>query len=182
MKYTEKVMALVERTVTAGKEIDKQIRELKESHRAEKIATADFKQKLQELETMRRNICMDATQQLQVIGNEYRAAANKSSEIDSSMIHEDAKLLQLGMKMTAHQFETLVEKHRDNPLMAQLLQEYSEKHEGLYTGFIPTADGKAKAFDSFIGAAQNTIREPDNLQAAFFQSGRYTPNCCTESE
>jgi len=182
MRYTEKVMTLVERTLTASKEINTQIRELKAIYRAERITTVDFKQQLSELETIKRQLCMDAAQQLQAMRNDYQAAATKNSEIDSSMLHEDAKLLQLGVKMNAHQFETLVEKHRDNPLMAQLLQEYSNKHEGLYAGFIPTAESKIKAFDSFIGSAQNTIRDPESLQAAFFQTGKYTPQQCTESE
>ena len=86
------------------------------------------------------------------------------------------------MKMTAHQFEMMVEKHKDNPLMAQLLQEYSNKHEGLYAGFLPTVDGKAAAFDDYVSAAMNTLRTPDSISAAMFQDGKYAPQFCTESE
>ena len=182
MKYTEKVMNIVKGALSKMEQITGQIKELDIRFKAEEISGVDYQAQKAELEKQLNAARYEANQQLQDTGKAYRETVEKGAEIDSTMLHDDAKLLQLDMKMTAHQFEALVEKHKDNPLMAQLLQEYSDKHEGLYAGFLPTVEAKVRAFDSFVGSAQNTLRTPDNLQAAFFLDGKYTPAVCTESE
>ena len=182
MQYTQKVMNIVKESLSKVEQITGELQELTARYRAEEISGQDYRAQKAELDQRISAVRVDAMKVLQDTGAAYRAHVERAAEIDGSMLHEDAKLLQLDMKMSAHQFETLVEKHKGNPLMAQLLQEYSNKHEGLYAGFIPTADAKATAFDQFIANAQNTIRTPDNLPAAMFQEGRYTPVHCTESE
>ena len=161
---------------------EKNLTELKEQIKETEVLLEERRKEMEELEKQLNTARYEANQQLQDTGKAYREAVEKGAEIDSTMLHDDAKLLQLDMKMTAHQFEALVEKHKDNPLMAQLLQEYSDKHEGLYTGYLPTAEAKINAFDSFVAAAQNTLRTPDSLSAAMFQEGKYIPVVCTESE
>lgn len=182
MKYTEKVMNIVKGALSKMEQITGQIKELDIRFKAEEISGVDYQAQKAELEKQLNHARYEANQQLQDTGKAYREAVEQGAEIDSTMLHDDAKLLQLDMKMTAHQFEALVEKHKDNPLMAQLLQEYSDKHEGLYAGFLPTVKAKINAFDGFVGAAQNTLRTPDSLSAAMFQDGKYTPAVCTESE
>lgn len=182
MKYTEKVMNIVKGALSKMEQITGQIEELDLRFKAEEISGMDYQAQKAELEKQMNTARYEANQQLQDTGKAYREAVEKGAEIDSTMLHDDAKLLQLDMKMTAHQFEALVEKHKDNPLMAQLLQEYSDKHEGLYAGFLPTVAAKINAFDGFVRSAQNTLRTPDSLSAAMFQEGRYTPQLCTESE
>lgn len=163
-------------------QITGQIKELDHRFKAEEISGVDYQAQKAELEKQLNTARYEANQQLQETGKAYREAVEQGSEIDSTMLHDDAKLLQLDMKMTSHQFETLVEKHKDNPVMVQLLQKYSDKHLGLYAGFLPTVEAKINAFDSFVGSAQNTLRTPDSLSAAMFQDGKYTPQFCTESE
>lgn len=182
MKYTEKVMNIVKGALSKMEQITGQIEDLNRRFKAEEISGVDYQVQKAELEKQLNAARYEANQQLQDTGKAYREAVEKGAEIDSTMLHDDAKLLQLDMKMTAHQFEALVEKHKDNPLMVQLLQEYSDKHEDLYAGFLPTVAAKINAFDGFARSAQNTLRTPDSLQAAFFQDGKYTPAVCTESE
>ncbi len=182
MKYTEKVMNIVKGALSNMEQITGQIKELDRRYKAKEISGVDYQSQKKELEKQLEAVRLDASQKLQETGKAYSAAVEKNSVIDSTMLHDDAKLLQLDMKMTARQFEALVDKHKDNPLMAQLLQEYSDKHEGLYPGYIPSVAGKTGAFNSFVGAAMNTIRTPDNLSAAMFQDGKRTPQICTESE
>jgi hypothetical protein len=182
MKYTEKVMNIVRNALSQMGQLSGQIEDLNNRFKAEEICGKDYQAQKEELERQKETVRMAATQQLQSVGTAYREAVKRGAELDGGMLHEDAKLLQLDMKMTPHQFEALVEKHKDNPLMAQLLQEYSEKHEGLYAGFLPTDDVKINAFDGFVNAAQNTIRTPDSFSSAMFQDGKYTPAICTESE
>ena len=182
MKYTDRVMNIVKAALSQMDQITSQIDDLSRRYKAEEISGVDYQAQKAEQKKQRDMVRLGATQQLQDISKAYRAAVEQGTEIDSTMLHDDAKLLQLDMKMTVHQFEALVEKHKDNPLMAQLLQEYSNKHEGLYAGFLPTIDGKIGAFEGFVGSAMNTLRTPDSMQAAFFQDGKYIPEICTESE
>ena len=182
MKYTEKVMNIVKGALSKLEQLTGQIGDLNRRFKAEVISGVDYQAQKAELEKQLNTARYEANQQLQETGKAYREAVEQGTEIDSTMLHDDAKLLQLDMKMTAHQFEVLAEKHKDNPLMVQLLQEYSDKHEGLYAGFLPTVEAKINAFDGFVRSAQNTLRTPDNLQAAFFLDGRYTPQLCTEIE
>lgn len=182
MKYTDRVMNIVNGALAQMEQITSQIKELDRRYKAEAVSGVDYATQKAELEKQQNAVRMDAEQKLHAASNDYREAVEKEHEIDSTMLHNDAKLLQLDMKMTARQFEALVEKHKDNPLMAQLLQEYSNKHEGLFAGFLPTVENKINAFDGFVGNARNTIRTPGSLQAAFFQTGKYTPQFCTESE
>ena len=124
---------------------------------------------------------MDAAQKLQETGKAYRKFVEQGNQIDGSMLHDDAKLLQMDVDFTQHQFDTLVEKHKDNPLMLQLLQEYSTKRDGKY-GLVPSGASKMDAFDRYVGAALDAIRTPDSLKTAFFQEGKCSPQICTESE
>ena len=181
MKYTEKVMNIVKGALSKMEQITVRIKELDRRFKAEEISGVDYQAQKEEWEKQLNAARYEANQQLQETGKAYREAVEQGAEIDSTMLHDDAKLLQLDMKMTAHQFEALVEKHKDNPLMAQILQEYSDKHEGLYAGFLPTVEAKINAFNSFVGSAQNTLRTPDSLQAAMFQDGKYTPQFCPEN-
>ena len=182
MKFTEKVMNTVHNALRQQEQVAGQLEILEAQFKAQEISGKAYEEEKTALEKQKIAILHEAEQQLQEINSEYCKAAEKGQEIDGSMLHEDAKLLQLDLQMTPHQFEALVEKHKDNPLMVQLLQEYSNKHEGLYAGYLPTADAKISAFAGFVGAARNTIRMPNTLQAAMFQEGRYTPQICTESE
>ena len=182
MRYTDRVMNVVKNALSWMEQITAQLEDMTRRFKAEEITPVKYRAQREELEMQLNTVRYEANQQLQDIGKAYRETVEQGAEIDSTMLHDDAKLLQLDMKMTAHQFEALVEKHKDNPLMAQLLQEYSDKHEGLYAGFLPTVEAKINAFDSFVGSAQNTLRTPDSLSAAMFQEGKYTPQFCTESE
>ena len=175
-------MNIVKDALSRMEQITVQIKELDRRFKAEEISGVDYQAQKAELEKQLNTARYEANQKLQETGKAYREAVEQGAEIDSTMLHDDAKLLQLDMKMTAHQFEVLVEKHKGNPLMAQLLQEYSNKHEGPFAGFLPTVEAKISAFDSFVGSAQNTLRTPDSLSAAMFQDGKHIPQFCTESE
>ena len=181
MKYTDRIMHIVNSAMATRAQIVKQIEDLDAKLKAERITVAVYREEKAALEKQLEAIRMDAAQKLQDTGKAYREFVEQGNQIDSSMLHDDAKLLQLDVDFTQHQFDTLVEKHKDNPLMLQLLQEYSTKHDGKY-GLVPSGTSKINAFDGFVGAALNAVRTPDSLQSAFFQGGKYTPQICTESE
>lgn len=181
MKYTEKVMSIVNGAMSQREQIVSQIADLDAKLKAERITAAVYREEKSALEKQLETIRMDAAQKLQDTGKAYREFVEQGNQIDSSMLHDDAKLLQMDVDFTQHQFDTLVEKHKDNPLMLQLLQEYSTKRDGKY-GLVPSGASKMDAFDGFVGAALDAIRTPDSLKTAFFQEGKYTPQICTESE
>lgn len=182
MKYTEKVMSIVNDTLSRVDRIKGQIENLKMKLKDEDISPKSYQEQSEDLKKQMESVRLEAATNLQAVGKAYNDAVVHGIEIDSTMLHDDAKLFQLDMKMTAHQFEVLVEKHKDNPLMMQLMQEYSNKHAGLYACFIPTADVKVKSFDDFIGCAMDTIRTPDSIKAGFFLDGKCTPEYCNEME
>lgn len=183
MKFTEKVMHIVTGALQQKERLNSQKEALEVQYlQHEAISGQEFKKRTQKLQEQLTDVYANVTQQLQVISSEYGAVVEKSIELDGSMLHEDAKLLQLDLKMTPHQFEALAEKHKENPLMVQLLQEYSDKHEGLYAGWLPTADAKIRAFGDFVTIAGNAIKMPQSLQAAMLFEGKLTPQICTESE
>lgn len=181
MKYTERVMSIVNGVMSQREQIVGQIAELDAQLKAERISLAVYREKKASLVEQIETIRMDAAKKLQETGKAYRAAVDQGTLIDSTMLHDDAKLLQMDVDFTRYQFDALVEKHKDNPLMLQLLQEYSNKRDGKY-GLVPSGTSKINAFDAFVGAAMDVIRTPDSLKAAFFLDGKYTPQICTESE
>lgn len=182
MKYTEKVMSIVKDSMALIEKIETEREDLKTRHENGEFTDTWYDVKNKELDGKVTAVRLEASRLLQETGKAYSAMLEKNSEIDGTMIHEDAKLLQLDIKMTPHQFEVLVEKHRDNPLMSQLLRDYSNKHEGLYSSFPATAEDKIGAFNDFVGAAMDTVRTPDTMPAALFQDGKLIPQACTESE
>ena len=182
MKYTDRIMTVVNGAMSQCEQIVNQMADLDARLKAERITAAVYREEKVILENQLEAVRMDAAQKLQETGNAYRKFVEQGNQIDSSKLHDDAKLLQMDMKMTPYQFEALVEKHKENPLMAQLLQEYSNKHEGLYAGFIPTPEARISAFDAFVGYARDTIRNPNSIKAGLFLDGRCTPLHCAESE
>ena len=182
MKYTDIAINAVKSAQERQGQLKAQEKALKAEYQAGKMSTVEFSQKQAEIKLQMQTVHTEVTQKLQAIEKAYKQVVHKAAELDGSKVHEDAKLLQLDIKMTTQQFETLVAKHQENPLMLQLLQEYSEKHKGLYADMVQSPTAKAEEFAGFIRSAENAVRTPDSLQAAMFVEGRYTPQCCTEVE
>ena len=98
MKYTEKVMDIVKRTVASMEQITGQIQELEARYKADQISGVEYQEKKAELQKQRDLLRLDATQKLLETGKAYRTAVEQGTEIDGTMLHEDAKLLQLDFK------------------------------------------------------------------------------------
>lgn len=182
MKFVDKIMEEVKGTLAKVEPIAGEMEALERKYKANDIAVKEYQSRKKELEDQRAAVIEKAMLELKTVNDSYQQVVKSSAIIDSSKLHDDAKLLQMDMKMTPYQFEALVEKHKENPLMAQLLQEYSNKHEGLYAGFIPTPESRISAFDAFVGYARDTIRTPGSIKAGLFLDGRCTPVHCAESE
>ena len=177
MKYTEKVHSTVMNAVKEMQKLDKLKADAQKNFAGDRLKT--------ELETIfkqREQVRQDAQATVEACRAAYKAAVEKGTELDGSMLTDDAKILSSGIVLSAHQFSALVEKHRNNPLMTGLLKQYQNKHEGLYVDFVPSADAKITEFNSFCNTARSVLYNENGMQTAFFESGRCTPGICTENE
>lgn len=176
-------MQIVNATLDQYSGIDTQLQQLRDKKNMEQITGRYYSEQAQQLENKRNALRMDAMQQIQATRTAYQTAAEQAALVDGSMLHEDAKLLSLdGLTLTPSQFDALVTKHQNNPLMCQLLKDYSTKHEGLYSTPVHTVEDKTTAFNGFTEAANSVLRNPSTIQRGFFQDGAYTPASCTEAE
>ena len=183
MKYTEKVMNTVNGAVAKFGAVSTKTEDVEKQYLENRITGSVYSEKKEELRREREAVYFDALQQIEATKAAYSSAVERATELSGSMLHEDAALLTTpGLTLTAHQFTALVERHKENPLMVQILKDYSNSHKGLYADFIPGADEKISGFSSFCDAATNCLRSPDSMSAAFFLDGKYTPNYCTEEE
>lgn len=183
MKYTDRVMNSVNSMMEQFEGISAEEKRLKEQYAREEIAGKVFNEKTAELRARREEVRGTILKQIEKARADYQGTVERNGEISASMLHDDAKLLQMeGLNLTKRQFTALVQRHQDNPLMAQLLRNYQQKHEGLYSDYVPDTEQKIKDFDDFASAARATVRDPDTMQAAFFLSGRYTPKYANESD
>lgn len=182
MKYTDIAINAVKSAIERQKHLKAQEKALKAEYQAGNITAREFRKKQEEIKQQLQAVNIETLQKLNEIETAYKQAVHKAAELEGGKIHEDAKLLQLDIKMTPQQFEALAAKHQNNPLMLQLLREYSNKHEGLYADMVPSPTAKTEEFAGFIRSAVNAVRTPDGLQAAMFVEGKYTPQFCTESE
>lgn len=183
MRYTDKIMNIVTAALAKYGPINEEISELERQYQQNRITGSVFREKKDALERQREAIRMTAYQEIEGVRPAYHEYVMKATEVSGAMLHEDAKLLTLdGLTLTPRQFTALVEKHKDNVLMTSLLKDYANAHEGLYADYIPGPDEKIRGFDGYADAANNTLRSPTSLQAAFFLDGKYTPAYCTEEE
>lgn len=183
MKHAERVMQIVNDALDTYTGFSKQESELRQKFDREELTGKVFAEQVEDLARKRDAVRTEASIALEHAKAAYRQAVERATEVSGDMLHDDAKLLNMdGLELSARQFTALVEKHRANPLMVQLLQGYQKKHDGLYADYLPTPEQKIEDFNSFVEAGNATLRNPDGLQAAFFVSGKYTPTGATEAE
>lgn len=177
MKFTEKVHSTVMNAVKEMQRLDKLKEDAQKNFAGDRLTT--------ELETIFRQyeqVRLNALEVIEHCRSAYKTTVEKGTELDGSMLTDDAKILSSGIVLSDHQFSALVEKHRDNPLMSGLLKQYQNKHPGLYADFVPSADAKISEFNGFCDTAHSVLNNQNGVQAAFFESGRCTPAICTENE
>lgn len=189
MKYTEKVINIVKNARYKMKEIDEQINAANAELSAKRIKnrnstyppedTYQLEEKIKELSEKKFYTGNTAEDKLRSIYSEY---IEKIQNFSGDMLHEDSKLLSLdGIVLSYKQFSNLVEKHKENPLMIQLLSNYNEKHAIQYNGVLPTIEQKKNDFNSFIDEATAIVNlNREDFLAGNFMRGDYTPESVFE--
>lgn len=180
MKYTEKVSEIVKAAAESKNDFDEQEKKLRDEYQRERLTGVVFAERLDELRSKKNDETMKVYTDIESTRKAYEDAVKAANIIDGSMLDKDAELLKLPVKLTADQFNALVDKHRGNSLMLELLRDYQEKNPGKYECYIPTAEQKIADFNRFCETAKNVARNPNTIQGAFFENGDYTPATATE--
>ena len=126
MKYTEKVMDTVKDAVVKFGAVSEKAADVEKQYLENRITGSVYSEKKDELRREREAVYFDALQQIEETKAAYSSAVERATELSGSMLHEDAALLTTpGLTLTAHQFTALVERHKENPLMVQILKDYT---------------------------------------------------------
>ena len=174
-EFVKKIYTLVEETLEKLKTINDEIKEVKSDYAKKRITAEVRAEKISEL-----------NQQIPVIRAEYTGAANEIKKqfeeavakffvVDGSKVHEDAKIFDYDVNLTEEQLQDLVNKHRDNSFMLQLIRTYAEKHK-LYPDMPKGEKAYRDGFEQFMRHASYTVYNGDSLTAAFFLDGHYDPH------
>ena len=143
----------------------------------DELGAAGAEIKWKEISQQRSATTAAAFADLDTVHSAFMEALELAQLVDASQLHEDAQLLNFpGLELTSTQFSALAEKHKENPLMVQLLQSYQTTHPGIYSDVvIPTPEKQKAAFVEFLSAAKRVVREPHGMFSAFFADGKLDP-------
>ena len=182
MKFTDRVQELLDTFTENARQITAQKSALAADFQAENITAKIFAERTAELDALANESRLQTAAAIEAVRADYSKTVEAANLIDGSMLNDDAKILQMPVKLSQAQFDNLAEKHNDNPLMCQLLRDYAGKHPGEYRFSLPSPEQKIERFNSFCDTAQALTKSGglDNLQGAFFQRGDYTPAECGE--
>ena len=180
MKYTEKIKALVKQAQDTKHDFQAQAGKIRKEYDQERITGKVCAERLDELRQKASAADREAFEAIDSTRKAYAEAVKAANLVNGSMLDPDAELLKLPIDLTSDQFAALVDKHRSNPLMCELLRDYQSKRTGKYDFYLPTPEQKIKDFSKFCETANTVVRDPDSIQAAFFERGDYTPQAATE--
>lgn len=175
MNFGVEVRKIVSNHVTYMDALDNEVRKIEEQLKQERITGRVAAEKRQELEGKRAAAITAAQGEINRLHKEHDAAVDAWNALDGSKLHPDAELLKLDLPMNRTQFQQLVNKHKDNSLMLQLLAAYADRHPDSELFADRPADEKARkrAFEDCCERASGCIRNHNTLQAAMFLDGRY---------
>lgn len=96
---------------------------------------------------------------------EYRAECEaRNNTLDSSMINDDAKLLQAGVNLTEKDIDDLLERNTDNPTMTQIIKRFAKEHKirisGRHIDRLQEENRMCDDVDFVISMYQKWIRHP----------------------
>ena len=108
MTYTEKVMQITKSALDQYEALETEKRELKTQYDREEISGNAYQERLDDLTTRRTALHIEASVALDQARAGYQAAIEKTYEVDVSMPHDNAKLLQIpGLILTPEQFTSM---------------------------------------------------------------------------
>lgn len=92
-------------------------------------------------------------------------------------ITQDAELLKIGVALGVERLERLAEKHKDNPLMQNLIMnKANEENVHINVPGFWMKDYRESEFASYAGRAAMSIREPESIRAGLFEADYSVPD------
>lgn len=175
MKFTDAALAVVEKLVETSDRLDAEERELSEQYKRERITGKFFDEQRGEIGRRRDRARLAAQTELADLRRRYGDAAREADRLSGGQLHEDAKLLELdALTLSVDQYAALVDRHRNNPLMAQLLRQYASRRPDFgYDVFNlpPDAARRIELFEQFIDNCATAARDVRGLHVALLLDG-----------
>ena len=177
MNYGNAVKGVVENHIKNMDALDNEARKIEEQLEQERITGRVAAEKRQELESKRAAAIAAAQGEINRLHQEHDAAVDAWNALDGGKLHPDAELLKLDLPMNQMQYQQLVDKHKNNSLMLQLLAAYADRHQDEPLFADRPADEKARKaeFSDFCERAVGCIRNHNSIAAAMFLDGKYIP-------
>lgn len=178
MNYKTKIIEVINAAHATLDELTTQEQKLNEEFRTERISGVVYRERNGELCRQRDAARLEAIAAIGKVQADHAAAVTRWNRVDGSMLHDDAKLLELPMQLEPEQFSAIVEKHKNNPLMVKLMKQYADKNEGVYADFLPAAETRLSEFGDFCNIARTAATDPSSFHAALLADGKGIPDSC----
>lgn len=156
--------------------IDEDVKKLDADYRADLITAKTMNKKKDDLRNEIPAIQFEYNEEITNIRNLFETALKKYEMIDGSKVHEDAKIFDYDITLTAEQLQELVNKHHDNAFMLQLIEKYCMDHRNIFIVMPLTGKARRDKFTQFINDANYCVFSPYSLKKSFFEAGQYTPD------
>ena len=173
-EFVKRINTLVEETLEKLNGIEQEKREARNDFNKKRLTAEVLQEKLAELNQQIPTIRAEYTGAANVIKAEFSDAVTKFFALDGSKVHEDAKIFDYDVTLTEEQLQNLVEKHKENSFMLQLIRKYAENHNILIVMPMGEKEYRDK-FEEFLRHASYTVFNPDALTSGFFLGGHYDP-------
>ena len=174
-EFVKKIYTLVEETLEKLKTVDDEIKEVKNDYNKKRITAEVREEKISELNHQIPVIRAEYTGAANEIKKQFEEAVAKFFVVDGSKVHEDAKIFDYDVNLSKEQLQDLVEKHRDNSFMLQLIRKYAEKNN-IYVDMPLGEKAYRDGFEQFLRHASYTVYNGDSLTAGIFLDGHYDPH------
>lgn len=177
MNFKTRVYNAVTTYISKLDEMNAAEKEIAAQERAEKIGHGYACERREELEAQRKAAYENALAEIEHIRRSHNEAVDAWDEMDGSKLDKDAELLKLDISMTQKQYQQLVDKHKDNSLMLQLLCDYADRHpeEPLFADRPADAKTRKDNFDEYCNRAASACRNPSSISAAMFLDDNGVP-------
>ena len=191
MKFTEKVIKIVEGRQAVLDQLDAESKKIDKQEMEEligaKVAAAN------RLEIIRKRDTDFANRRSELMGliSKYNKAVDDGSVLTGDMLNGDSQLLSTaGLNLTRAQLQAIADRNHDNPLVCQMIHSYIESHrkpdgdisDELYIDNLPASTEQKKAyFSNFIEEAKTSLYWEKGMNRALIMDGKITPIRCTES-
>lgn len=153
------------------------LQEIDKEFNAERLSGVVYAEKVREIEDAIAAARLSALENVKAITDEHREAVAAWNDYKPEQITQDAELLKIGVALGVERLERLAEKHKDNPLMQNLIMnKANEENVHINVPGFWMKDYRESEFASYAGRAAMSIREPESIRAGLFEADYSVPD------